>query len=55
MKPQFSTDEKEIGQTIMKYLRCSSDRCGGRAQRLKSQSNDSAHSSQDGVLSDIDS
>ena len=35
-KPQFFIDEKEIAKTVMMYLRYSSDRCGGRAQKARS-------------------
>ncbi|KAK3855814.1 hypothetical protein Pcinc_037810 [Petrolisthes cinctipes] len=43
-KPQLSTDENVIGASIMKYLRSSSDRCGGRAHRSRKQADDSSHS-----------
>ena len=34
-KLQFETDEKEIGQVVMKYLRSAPDRCGGRSRRSR--------------------
>ena len=41
-KPQLSTNEREIAVTVMKYLRSSSDRCGGRAQRKAPESAEAA-------------